>query len=64
MLSAGRSLPECVGKETKGGMRMNGAWYRVASLSFGYLSAAMIAVIVLLAARKYARDRGVWQRVR
>lgn len=43
---------------------MNGAWYRVASLSFGYLSAAMIAVIVLLAARKYARDRGVWQRVR
>lgn len=43
---------------------MNGAWYRVASLSFGYLSAAMIAVIVLLAARKYARDRGVWRRVR
>ena len=43
---------------------MNGAWYRVASLSFGYLSAAMIAAIVLLAARKYARDRGVWRRVR
>ena len=43
---------------------MNEAWYRVASLSFGYLSAAMIAVIVLLSARKYARDRGVWRRVR
>lgn len=43
---------------------MNEAWYRVASLSFGYLSAAMIAVIVLLSARKCARDRGVWRRVR
>lgn len=43
---------------------MNEAWYKVASQSFGYLSAAMIAVIVLLSARKYVRDRGVWRRVR
>ncbi len=43
---------------------MNEAWYRVASQSFGYLSAAMIAVIVLLSLRKFARDRGVWRRVR
>jgi len=40
------------------------AWYRVASQSFGYLSAAIIAVIVLFSARKFARDRGVWRRVR
>jgi len=43
---------------------MNEAWYRVASQSFGYLSAGMIAAIVLLSVRKYARDRGVWRRVR
>ena len=43
---------------------MNEAWYRVASQSFGYLSAAIIVLIVLLAARKYVRDRGVWRRVR
>ena len=43
---------------------MNGAWYRVASQSFGYLSAVMIMLIVLLSARKYVRDRGVWRRVR
>ena len=43
---------------------MNEAWYRVASQSFGYLSAAMIAVIVLLSLRKFVRDRGVWRRVR
>ena len=43
---------------------MNGAWYRVASQSFSYLSAAMIVLIVLLSARKYMRDRGVWRRVR
>ena len=43
---------------------MTEAWYRVASQSFGYLSAVIIAVIVVLSARKYARDRGVWRRVR
>ena len=43
---------------------MTEAWYRVASQSFGYLSAVIIAVIVALSARKYARDRGVWRRVR
>ena len=61
--SAGRSLPG--EKDGKGEARcMNEAWYRVASQSFGYLSAAMIAVIVLLSLRKFARDRGVWRRVR
>ena len=29
---------------------MNQAWYQVASMGFGYLSAAIIALIVLLAA--------------
>ena len=43
---------------------MTEAWYRVASQSFGYLSAVIIAVIVVLSARKYTRDRGVWRRVR
>ena len=43
---------------------MTEAWYRVASQSFGYLSAVIIAVIVVLSARKYVRDRGVWRRVR
>ena len=61
--SAGRSLPG--EKDGTGEARcMNEAWYRVASQSFGYLSAAMIAVIVLLSLRKFARDRGVWRRVR
>ena len=56
----------CPGRmDGKGEARcMNEAWYRVASQSFGYLSAAMIAVIVLLSLRKFARDRGVWRRVR
>ena len=43
---------------------MNEAWFRVASQSFAYLSAAMIVLIVLLSARKFVRDRGVWRRVR
>ncbi len=42
---------------------MTQAWYQVASLSFGYLSAGIIALVVLLAVRKAARDRGVWRRV-
>ena len=37
---------------------MNQAWYQVASMGFGYLSAAIIALIVLLAFKKYAQDRG------
>lgn len=43
---------------------MTQAWYQVASLSFGYLSALIIVLIVLLAARKYLVDRALWRRVR
>ena len=44
--------------------RMNQAWYQVVSIAFGYLSAAMIVLIVLLSARKYVMDRALWRRVR
>ncbi|MFQ9807362.1 MAG: hypothetical protein ACLR07_13615 [Christensenellales bacterium] len=40
---------------------MNQAWYQVASMGFGYLSAAIIALIVLLALKntpKTARSGG------
>ena len=40
------------------------AWYQVASMFFGYLSAAIIVLIVLLSLRKYIADRALWQRVR
>ena len=40
---------------------MNQAWYQVASMGFGYLSAAIIALIVLLAFKKYAQDRPLWR---
>lgn len=43
---------------------MNQAWYQVASMGFGYLSAAIIALIVLLALKKYAQDRALWRRVK
>ena len=43
---------------------MNQAWYQVASMGFGYLSAAIIALIMLLALRKYMRDRALWRRVK
>ena len=43
---------------------MTQAWFQVLSLCFGYISAAIIALIVLLSARKYASDRGVNARVR
>lgn len=43
---------------------MTQAWYQVLSLLFGYASAAMILLIVLLALRKYASDRALWRRVR
>ena len=33
-------------------------------MGFGYLSAAIIALIVLLAFRKYAKDRALWRRVK
>ena len=43
--------------------RLNQAWYQVASMGFGYLSAVIIALIVLLAFRKYTKDRALWRRV-
>lgn len=43
---------------------MTQAWYQVASMGFGYLSAAIIALIVLLALRKYMCDRALWRRVK
>ena len=43
---------------------MTQAWVQVLSLLFGYVSAAVILIIVLLALRKYASDRALWRRVR
>lgn len=43
--------------------RLNQAWYQVVSLLFGYAGAAIIAVVVLLGARKLAADRALWRRV-
>lgn len=43
---------------------MTQAWYQVLSMCFGYAGAVIIALVVLLSARKLSRDRGVWRRVR
>lgn len=43
---------------------MSQAWYRVASLLYGYLSAGIILAIVLLGARRMISDRNLWRRVR
>ena len=42
---------------------MTQSWYQVAAMGFGYLSAAIIAAIVLLALRKYLSDAALWRRV-
>ena len=42
---------------------MTQAWVQVLSLLFGYVSAAIILLIVLLALRKYMADRALWRRV-
>ena len=42
---------------------MTQAWYQVVSMLFGYLSAAVIALVVLLSLRKYLSDRALWRRV-
>lgn len=42
---------------------MTQAWVQVLSLLFGYISAGIILLIVLLALRKYASDRALWRRV-
>ena len=51
-------------KEHKEVRALTQAWYRVASQLFGYMSALIIAAVVLLSVRKYARDRALWRRVR
>ena len=43
---------------------MNSAWYQVLSLTFGYLSAAMAVLLILLAIRKHLSDRRLLRRVR
>ena len=43
---------------------MSQAWYQVLSICFGYLSAAIIALIVLLSMRQYLSDRALVRRVR
>ena len=43
---------------------MSQAWYQVLSICFGYLSAALIALIVLLGIRQYLSDRALMRRVR
>ena len=43
---------------------MTQAWYRVSSLSIGYAGAAIIALIVLMAARRHLSDMRLWSRVR
>ncbi len=43
---------------------MTHSWYQVASMSFGYLSAAIIAAIVLFAIKKELSDCALWRRVR
>lgn len=43
---------------------MTQAWYQVASLLYGYLSAGIILAVVLLGARKLFADRKLWRRVR
>ncbi|MBR1708489.1 MAG: hypothetical protein IJ719_06650 [Clostridia bacterium] len=39
------------------------AWYAVMSMGFGYLSAAIIFLIVVLTLRKHLRDRQIWRKV-
>lgn len=43
---------------------MTQAWYQVASLLYGYVSAAIIVVFALLALRKIVSDKRLWQRVK
>lgn len=43
---------------------MTGAWYRVASLGFGYAGAAIALLTVLLALRRQLAERRLWRRVR
>ena len=43
---------------------MTNAWYRVLSLSFGYLSCAIIVICALLALRRLMHERRILRRVR
>ena len=42
---------------------MTQAWYQVLSMSFGYLGAAIIVLIVILSLRKLMADSALWRRV-
>lgn len=43
---------------------MTNAWYQVLSLSFGYMSAAVVVILALLALKRTMRDRRLLRRVR
>ena len=43
---------------------VNQAWYRVASMLYGYAGAAVLAAMVLLSVRRVAGDRQLWHRVK
>jgi len=47
-----------------GGAAVTQAWYRVLSICFGYVSAAVIVLIVLLSIREYLYNRALMRRVR
>ncbi len=51
-------------RKKEGVRTLTQAWYRVLSQLFGYLSAAVIVLIVLLSIRKHMKDRALWRRVR
>ena len=48
----------------KGERFVTQAWYRVVSLGFGYVGAAVIVAIILLALRRHLADRALWRRVK
>ena len=43
---------------------MSQAWYQVLSICFGYLSAAIVVMIVMLSVRQYLSDRALVRRIR
>ena len=60
MRPAGMCSPVAGGK---GARPVTQAWYRVASLSYGYAGAAIIILVALLALRRQMADRALWRRV-
>ena len=62
-VSAGGGPPDSVfGKRRNA--RLTNAWYQVLSLSFGYVSCAIAVICVILALRRFLRDRRILRRVR